>query len=238
MSIFKKQYTKELPAEAEIITSKGINYAKWTDRHGNTHKYRIVITAQGKQRIKCESNTYYIRYRDENGIQREKNTGCRHKDAAKAYLQRITRQVELVKSGVITPDEISAANHLSLPIQDSLEPYYSQLSLISKKQHLKDARANIARIVTECDIKVLADISTEKITNWLVLQKEQNMGARTRNLYRAKIHAKHNNIIVDFGSFTDKTPFEKVHLSFCKYILGVRKRSSNLASRWNWGDCL
>lgn len=50
-------------------------------------------------------------------------------------------------------------------------------------------------------------------------------------LFRAKTRASHTNISVDAFSFIDKTPFEKVHLSFCKYLLGVKKSSSNLAVR-------
>ena len=38
----------------------------------------------------------------------------------------------------------------------------------------------------------------------------------------------------DLGSI-DKTPFEKVHLKFCKYYLGVSRKATNLASRAELG---
>ena len=52
---------------------------------------------------------------------------------------------------------------------------------------------------------------------------------------RAKTRAKNSNNSVDSFHFIDKTPFEKTHLSFCKHILGIRKCSSNLATRLELG---
>ena len=54
-------------------------------------------------------------------------------------------------------------------------------------------------------------------------------------LFRTKARAKTNSRNVDVFSFIDKNAFEKVHLSFCKHILGVRRCSPNLASRLELG---
>jgi hypothetical protein len=35
--------------------------------------------------------------------------------------------------------------------------------------------------------------------------------------------------------FIDKTPIENLHLSFYKYVLGIRKKASNLAVRLELG---
>ena len=40
---------------------------------------------------------------------------------------------------------------------------------------------------------------------------------------------------IDFLSFTDKSCIEKLHLTFCKYVLGTSKTSSNLAVRTELG---
>lgn len=53
--------------------------------------------------------------------------------------------------------------------------------------------------------------------------------------YRSKQRAATNNIEVDPWHFIDKTPFEKVHISFCKFTLGTRKTSSNLGTRLELG---
>ena len=53
--------------------------------------------------------------------------------------------------------------------------------------------------------------------------------------HRAKQRALQNNVDIDIFNFIDKTPFEKVHLNFCKYSLGTRKTSSNIGVRSELG---
>ncbi len=59
--------------------------------------------------------------------------------------------------------------------------------------------------------------------------------------YNASCRAKKNNSQVDELTFIDKRPADKIHNKFCKFILGVKKRSSNIASRSELGrfpvDC-
>ena len=53
--------------------------------------------------------------------------------------------------------------------------------------------------------------------------------------YRAKQRSIKNNFQVDKFDFIDKTTLEKVHLHFCKNILGVRRNSTNLTARAELG---
>ena len=48
------------------------------------------------------------------------------------------------------------------------------------------------------------------------------------SLYRAKKRASTNDKEVDLFNLIDKTPIENLHLSFCKYVLGIRKKALNL----------
>ena len=56
-------------------------------------------------------------------------------------------------------------------------------------------------------------------------------------LHRANMRGKKNGNCVDLFSFIDKTPFEKVQLNFCKFLLGIKKSASNIAARAELG-CL
>jgi hypothetical protein len=57
------------------------------------------------------------------------------------------------------------------------------------------------------------------------------------SLYKAKKRASTNdtNVRKYLFNFIDKTPIEHLHLSFCKYVLGIRKKASNLAVRLELG---
>ena len=54
-------------------------------------------------------------------------------------------------------------------------------------------------------------------------------------LFRAKQRAQKSHAIFDEYNFTDKTAIEKVHLSFCKNVLGTKKSSTNLGVRSELG---
>ena len=55
------------------------------------------------------------------------------------------------------------------------------------------------------------------------------------------MRATKSNSQVDHFNFLDKNPPDKVHNKFCKYILGLKKWASNIASRSELGrlpiDC-
>jgi hypothetical protein len=53
--------------------------------------------------------------------------------------------------------------------------------------------------------------------------------------HRAKQRAILRNGIMDHFTFIDRTPFEKVHLMFCKHLLGTKKTSSNIGVRAELG---
>ena len=54
-------------------------------------------------------------------------------------------------------------------------------------------------------------------------------------IYNAKLRTKLKNKEIDILSFIDKTPVEKLHLQFCKNILGLKKCTSNLGVRQELG---
>jgi len=53
--------------------------------------------------------------------------------------------------------------------------------------------------------------------------------------HRAKQRAILRNGNMDHFTFIDRTPFEKVHLIFCKHLLGTKKTSSNIGVRAELG---
>jgi hypothetical protein len=53
--------------------------------------------------------------------------------------------------------------------------------------------------------------------------------------HRAKQRAMLRNGNMDHFTFIDRTPLEKVHLIFCKHLLGTKKTSSNIGVRAELG---
>ena len=51
--------------------------------------------------------------------------------------------------------------------------------------------------------------------------------------------AKKNNFNVDQMQFIEKkTPYDKIHSEFCKFIFGIKKCSSNFSARYELGRYL
>ena len=98
-TVYKKTFTKPLPAGAKIIVRKGQRLAEWKDAKGKTRT--APLTAAG-DRIAVEAGTYTAKYRDGSGIVREVATGCRDESAARSILGKLERRAELVKGEVLT----------------------------------------------------------------------------------------------------------------------------------------
>jgi len=93
-TVYKKTFTKPLPANAKIIVRKGQRLAEWKDAKGKTRTAALTIAGD---RIAVEAGTYTAKYRDGSGIVREVATGCRDESAARLILGQLERRPELVK---------------------------------------------------------------------------------------------------------------------------------------------
>ncbi len=84
-------------------------------------------------------------------------------------------------------------------------------------------------------IKVFKNLFDKLITPILTYNSDISFMDYHLPFFRAKQRSVLTNKEVDHISFIDKTPFEKVHLNFCKSILGTRKSSSNIGVRSELG---
>jgi hypothetical protein len=98
LSLFKKTVTRPLPSGAEIITRQGERLTRWRDGKGKMRTSPVTTGQNGADRIRDESATYVVRYRDGNGLVVEHSTGCRDKTAAQYVLTSLERQAERVRA--------------------------------------------------------------------------------------------------------------------------------------------
>ncbi len=67
-AVFKKSYTKPVPAGAEPFTRKGERFARWKDRRGKTRTAPLTVREDGAECITLESPVYVAKYRDGGGV--------------------------------------------------------------------------------------------------------------------------------------------------------------------------
>lgn len=114
--IYRKQYTMPVPAGAEVTGRNGSRVARWRLRNGQQRSGEVVDCQDGKLRVRGQSRLYMARYRNGSGEVVEVATNCKDEVAARAVLVKLERNAELVRSGILTPEESDSAGHADQPI--------------------------------------------------------------------------------------------------------------------------
>jgi integrase len=198
-TIYRKTFTKPLPADAEIIVRKGERLARWKDAKGKT---RLAPTAGDDSaeptRITVTAGTYTAKYRTGDGIVSEVATGCRDADAARKFLSDLERRAELVKIGVVTAAENAVADHQGTPLADHFAVYVAHLQAKGvHRTRIANARGRLNRIAAESSSLKLAHLTAAALERWLHSAAAAGMSAPTRNEYRAEV--------VGFGNWCLRT---------------------------------
>jgi integrase len=188
-TVYRKTFTKPLPAGAEIIVRKGERLARWKDAKGKARMAPIAgDQATEPNRISVTAGTYTAKYRNGNGLVVEVSTGCRDQDAARRVLAELERRAELVKAGVVTAAESAVGHHQGTALADHFNAYIDHLK--AKGVHstrIKNAGGRLNRIAADCTATKLAGLSATTLERWLHSMAETGMSAPTRNEYRAEM---------------------------------------------------
>ena len=115
-TVFRKTYTKPLPAGAATFVRKGERFARWKDRKGKSRTAPVTVGEDGAERVVFESPYYVAKYRDGAGVVQIVATGCRDEQAARRVLGDLERRAELVRAGVISTAEAAVSDHQGTPL--------------------------------------------------------------------------------------------------------------------------
>ncbi len=189
-TVFKKTFTKPLPAGTEIVTRKGERLARWKDAKGKTRMARLTFGKDGRERLLIEATTYTAKYRNGAGLVVEEATGCKDETAARSVLADLERRAELVRANVITSAEDRISRHQATPLVEHFDAYgeYLQAAGVTEK-HQTESRRCLDRLAADCSFGRLADLRREALERWLSRRTAEEMSARTRNAYRETIVA-------------------------------------------------
>jgi integrase len=197
-TVYKPTYTKPLPAHAELFTVKGQRVAKIKPEKGRTQTFPVAEGKDGMLRIVRTSKKYVAKFLDGTGKPQKVSTGCSDEGAARAVLHKHERRAELIRSGVMTVSEDAISDHYSAPLADHFDAYHEhrvarELSTV----RIKNTDSRLACLADECGFRRLADLSADKLIQWLGKQKKAGMSPGTRNEYRQEL--------VGFGNWCVQT---------------------------------
>ncbi|CAN5891818.1 site-specific integrase [soil metagenome] len=187
-SVFKKVVTRPLPTGAEIVTRQGVRLARWRDGRNKIRTVPLTVGKNGADRIRDESNTYFARYRDGNGMVIEAPTRCRDESAARQVLADLERKAERVRAGLISPAEARTAEHLSTPIVEHVAAFIESMQARSVvKMHRDNTRRHLECLIRDCEFARLTDLKREALERWLAVEIGKGRSARSRNAHHTAL---------------------------------------------------
>jgi len=182
-SVYRKSYTKPLPADAELFTRRGQEFARWRVG-GKLRTARVTTGKKGELRLRIEAETFTAKYRDGSGIVQESATGCRDKTAAQAVLRDLVARAERVKSGLVSADDDAAIDNQQTPLVELLAVYIEDLRAKGRSvAHIADCDRLAKRAFNESGFVTLRDIAAEPFQRWLTCLTDGGLSPRTRNSY-------------------------------------------------------
>jgi hypothetical protein len=195
-SIKRKTVTRAIPEGATI---KG-NKVAWKLADGRKRTGSLVVRDDGKRLVRFKSDTWYAKFRDDQGVVREVSTGCRDKAVALTKLAEMCREVEKVRAGVLSQADLAAKNWIRKRIEVHIRDYLTHLKHQRGKgkrsrtsdAHLVDTERNLRRIVGDCKFSTLKAVSREKVEEWVsdcLLDEELEWSHRTINAHLASLKA-------------------------------------------------
>ncbi len=188
-SVFKKTFTKPVPADAEVVEKKGQRLARWRVK-GKLHQAPITKGESGTDRLLIEGRTFYGKYRNHAGVVVVRPTGCKDEQAARQLLAKWEREAEQIKSGTLDAKHLNAARKGSAPLEEHLSAYERSLTAaeVSDVYRANVLRA-VRRVAKDCGFATPAEFNREAIENWLAdrMSNNEDMSARSRNYYRQSV---------------------------------------------------
>jgi len=185
--VYRKPLYRPVPEGAKIVTLKnGTKHAVWMAGDGEkTAKY---IETKNGPRIVEESQVYVARYTDATGRFRERSTGCRDLRAAEHKLNAWLQEVDKIKAGIISQEELDVSQRLNGKIDDYFPDFIRHLKSKSVTEgHIKITTSRFKKVCAGCRFVKMTDFKADTLTRWLQTQTENGMGAATRNGYRKAI---------------------------------------------------
>ncbi len=187
-TVFRKTFTKPLPAGVTIFVRKGERFARWKDRKGRTRTAAVTVGKDGTDRLTLESPYFVAHYRDGKGNVQTVPTKCRDETAARQVLANLERQGELVRSNVVTAAEQRQGDHNGQPLSEHLDAFDQHLQSKGKTAgHRKTTLRYVRELAEACGWTRLSDLRRDSFERWLAAQIDAGRSARSRNGFHAAL---------------------------------------------------
>jgi len=157
----------------------------------------------GTSRVSYQADTWTAQFTDEKGTVRRVSTKTTHRDVAEKMLAQYEKEVERIKTGVITREELEKAQVQHTPLENILEQFRTKMAADgTTARHINDTIRKIDTLFAACKIDSLATIRREAVELWIADElKKKDRSVGTINSYVIAVKS-FIQYLVDIDVFT------------------------------------
>jgi integrase len=159
-SLIKIWKTIPMPAGAKIGRNGTVS---WTVKG----KKRIGKVSTSPGRVTVQSDTWTAQFTDENGKMQRISTKTTVRSVAEKLLARYQTEVDRIRTGVATRDELSKASFRHVTLDKAMEQF--RIKMVADgttAKHVNSTMKKVTQICSETGIDTLTDIRRETIERW------------------------------------------------------------------------
>jgi integrase len=167
--------------------------------HRRNHQKNVVSwTVRGKKRtgklsktgkVSIQVDTWTVQFTDETGKVRRVSTKTTNRSAAEKMLVRHETEIDRIRAGVMTREELTKAPIRSATLDEALEQFQIKLTANGNiPQYIHATMQQVLSILQECNIETIANIRRETIERWIAGELQKKVRSmRTINGYLISI---------------------------------------------------
>jgi integrase len=185
-----------MPSEAKVSRNGTVT---WTVK-GKKRTGKL----SGTNRVSIQSDTWTAQFTDETGKSCRVSTKTTNRSVAEKILAKYQTEVDRIRTGVATREELDKAQILSTPLDNLIEQYRTKLIAEGRvNAHIKTVCRQIEELFHDCEIDNIAKIRRKAIERWVADEKQRGKRALgTINAFLGSVKA-FVQYLTDIGIFAN-----------------------------------
>ena len=141
---------------------------------GKKRTGKASSTSPGK--VNVQSDTWTAQFTDENGKCQRVSTKTTVRSVAEKILARYQTEVDRIRTGVATREELSKVHYRLITLEQALERFSTKLVAAGNSAvHIATAPQRVRRVCEETGITCLTDIRRDTIERWMADEVQRKL---------------------------------------------------------------
>jgi len=181
-TVYRRKRSYPIPVGAELVTLRNRRYARWTD--DKTGKLERAPLNAAEDKVIVESEFYTVQYFDHNGKRRKVYTRYADKDAAQQYANKLEKEAEDRRRGLIDDKAEQYAAHARRVLTGHLEDFEQYLrDKQNSNKHIDLLCSRLAKLIDDCEAEYIANLTEAAVMEAIGAMRAGGASLQTCNHY-------------------------------------------------------